>query len=179
MTAETPAPAPLAREPRTPGWYWVRFSESADPTPLQWDANGFWLFGDRARWQGPMHWVGPRIPSPGEIPAPPSALAERTAINCAVQARYDTLMAEGKHGHYETLFRIVHEQRAAALDGREAGWNEAIEAAAKLVDEQFNSPPVDSMNVQRLGGWEDCADHLRIVIRALAHPQPAGEAGDV
>jgi hypothetical protein len=46
--------------------------------------------------------------------AAPAPLAERTAINCAVQARYDTLMAEGKHGHYETLFKLVHEQRAPA-----------------------------------------------------------------
>ena len=30
--------------------------------------------------------------------------------NSRVQARWDELMAEGKHGHYETLFRIVREE---------------------------------------------------------------------
>lgn len=29
-----------------------------------------------------------------------------------VQRRYDTLMLEGKHGHYETLFQIVREELA-------------------------------------------------------------------
>lgn len=43
-------------------------------------------------------------------------MSDKTAINAAVQARYDELMAEGKHGHYETLFRIVHEQRAAGAE---------------------------------------------------------------
>lgn len=27
-----------------------------------------------------------------------------------VQARYDELMREGKHGHYETMFRVVREE---------------------------------------------------------------------
>jgi cytidylate kinase len=36
-----------------------------------------------------------------------AAKAER---NKRVQARYDELMAEGKHGHYETLFRVVREE---------------------------------------------------------------------
>ena len=30
-----------------------------------------------------------------------------TERNCRVQKLYDELMAEGKHGHYETMFRIV------------------------------------------------------------------------
>lgn len=29
--------------------------------------------------------------------------------NAWVAQRYDALMAEGKHGHYETLFRVVRE----------------------------------------------------------------------
>jgi len=37
----------------------------------------------------------------------------KTAINKRVQARYDKLMLEGKHGHYETMFRVVHEELAA------------------------------------------------------------------
>lgn len=30
--------------------------------------------------------------------------------NARVQARWDDLTAEGKHGHYETLFRVVREE---------------------------------------------------------------------
>jgi hypothetical protein len=37
----------------------------------------------------------------------------KTAINKRVQARYDELMLEGKHGHYETMFRVVHEELAS------------------------------------------------------------------
>lgn len=35
---------------------------------------------------------------------------EKTERNARVQRRYDELMAEGKHGHYETLFRVVREE---------------------------------------------------------------------
>jgi hypothetical protein len=34
--------------------------------------------------------------------------------NAFVQRRYDELMQEGKHGHYETMFRVVRE--AIAFD---------------------------------------------------------------
>lgn len=33
-----------------------------------------------------------------------------TERNARVAARYDELMREGKHGHYETLFRVVREE---------------------------------------------------------------------
>lgn len=54
---------------------------------------------------------------------------EKTAINKRVQARYDELMREGKHGHYETMFRVVHEERAAAAG---QGRAELIEALRNL-----------------------------------------------
>lgn len=37
-------------------------------------------------------------------------LVEKNARNSRVQARYDELMREGKHGHYETMFRVVREE---------------------------------------------------------------------
>lgn len=37
-------------------------------------------------------------------------------INSRVQARYDELMREGAHGHYETLFRVVQEEVARERD---------------------------------------------------------------
>lgn len=63
-----------------------------------------------------------------------------TERNKRVQARYDELMREGKHGHYETMFRVVHEEVAAALaddevtvnllDAEIAGWDERIDSRA-------------------------------------------------
>jgi hypothetical protein len=35
---------------------------------------------------------------------------EKRDRNARVQARYDELRAEGKHGHYETMFRVVREE---------------------------------------------------------------------
>ena len=43
-----------------------------------------------------------------------------TRRNFRVKARYDELMQEGKHGHYETMFRVVREEieRDRALPDR-------------------------------------------------------------
>jgi hypothetical protein len=43
---------------------------------------------------------------------------ERTRRNFRVQARYDQLIAEGKHGHYESMFRVVREEVERALASR-------------------------------------------------------------
>ena len=36
--------------------------------------------------------------------------SEKEQRNFRVQARWDELMRAGKHGHYETLFRVVREE---------------------------------------------------------------------
>lgn len=41
---------------------------------------------------------------------------EKRERNRRVAARYDELMAEGKHGHYETMFRVVREEVERALE---------------------------------------------------------------
>ncbi len=44
---------------------------------------------------------------------PPAYIVAENAANeraIRVAARYDELMREGKHGHYETLFRVVREE---------------------------------------------------------------------
>lgn len=38
------------------------------------------------------------------------AFKDKTQINKRVQARYDFLMERGQHGHYETMFKCVHEE---------------------------------------------------------------------
>lgn len=35
---------------------------------------------------------------------------EKRQRNARVQARYDALMSSAKHGHYETMFKIVREE---------------------------------------------------------------------
>jgi hypothetical protein len=42
---------------------------------------------------------------------------QKTKRNFRVKARYDELMREGKHGHYETMFRVVREE--VELDRKE------------------------------------------------------------
>jgi hypothetical protein len=56
------------------------------------------------------------------------AMQDKTQINKRVQARYDFLMEQGKHGHYETMFKCVHEELAlldahtqAAAQGAQTG----------------------------------------------------------
>lgn len=62
----------------------------------------------------------------GAMPASPNRpvrlamdeLARRREMNernARVQARYDELMREGRHGHYETMFRVVREEVERAL----------------------------------------------------------------
>jgi hypothetical protein len=38
----------------------------------------------------------------------------KTEMNCFVQNLYDEKMREGKHGHYETMFHVVHRAIEAA-----------------------------------------------------------------
>lgn len=35
---------------------------------------------------------------------------QKTERNVRAQARYDELMREGKHGHYETMSRVIREE---------------------------------------------------------------------
>lgn len=57
------------------------------------------------------------------------SMEAKSARNARVSARYDALMAEGKHGHYETMFRVVREEVERAAP--EAA--EPVAPAAKIV----------------------------------------------
>ena len=35
---------------------------------------------------------------------------QKTERNFRVKVRYDELMSQGKHGHYETMFRVIREE---------------------------------------------------------------------
>lgn len=53
---------------------------------------------------------------------------EKCQRNARVQARYDELMREGKHGHYETMFRVVHEEVEAARQSTAPSAEDVAEA---------------------------------------------------
>ena len=36
-------------------------------------------------------------------------MIDKIAMNAFIQKRWDQLWSEGKHGHYETLFRVVYD----------------------------------------------------------------------
>jgi len=50
------------------------------------------------------------------VPAP-FPIRNKEAINAFVSRRYDELMAEGKHGHYETMYKVLYECMVKARDG--------------------------------------------------------------
>jgi hypothetical protein len=183
----TPPPAAQTREE---GWYWVK---TLKDTKRDFWSPAYFTYNDKP--SGTIsYWldswldgiveptkIGPRVPAPDER-AGDAALGDR--LRALVELRqwaldsYCACISNGDDGDAENFDKLLKITDALTLfaPGNVTGWNEAIEAAAKLADAQFDSPPVDSMNVQRLGGWEDCADHLRVAIRALRKPSPPGAA---
>ena len=90
----------------------------------------------------------------------------KTEINKRVQARYDELREAGKHGHYETMFQIVHEMMAseraellAALREKETVIAEFLECAQ--YDALMEGPAFKSWNRSAL-------DRLRKKLEARA-----------
>jgi hypothetical protein len=68
-------------------------------------------------------------------------MQQKNERNARVQTRYDELMQEGRHGHYETMFRVVREEVERAE--RES---KALEAVKKFLDgfSILNDGPDDS-----------------------------------
>lgn len=72
--------------------------------------------------------------------------------NVRVSARYDELMREGKHGHYETMFQVVREEAEAAYA---AGQRAAALRAAEICRTVYAKVPSmvegDTMNIGSVG----------------------------
>lgn len=77
---------------------------------------------------------------------------QKTARNIRAQARYDELMREGKHGHYETMSRVIREEvererdRCAALaenpgfiQARDTEWDEGVNYAKRIIAEAIRT----------------------------------------
>ncbi len=80
-------------------------------------------------------------------------------INARVQKRYDELMAEGRHGHYETMFKVACEERVGAYH---RGQDSMRERAAEMAFDYLDS-------IGHCGG----ARHLRANILAIEIEKPA------
>lgn len=80
------------------------------------------------------------------------SVSERDRRNKRAQDRYDELMREAKHGHYETLFRVVRE---AVEDEREQ--------CAQVADEHFENLPCGQCAGSTRG--ENCAQLITAAIR--------------
>jgi hypothetical protein len=44
-----------------------------------------------------------------KLPKQEPVAYDKTEMNCFVQDLYDKKMQQGKHGHYETMFHVVHQ----------------------------------------------------------------------
>lgn len=53
--------------------------------------------------------------------------------NARVQSRYDELMTEGRHGHYETMFRVVREEATSAVLAERAKLAGPVDALQQIV----------------------------------------------
>src|SRR5262245_37177452 len=93
----------------------------------------------------------------------PDAVSDLVERNTRVARRYDELMREGKHGHYETLFRVVNEEvrsLSASLfetikhgDAEHQAWlQEAIDA--HFVGKQVPPPSGSSNKEKRIAELE-------------------------
>lgn len=74
-------------------------------------------------------------------------LDQKNERNRRVQARYDELMREGKHGHYETLFRVVREEVERERLAANATDKEGALARAIKTARGGDAPPPP------FGGW--------------------------
>jgi hypothetical protein len=74
------------------------------------------------RYRGNLHEFDPSDWAEGPVTplytTPPAAQRkpyyDKTEMNCFVQSLYDQKMREGKRGHYETMFHVVHRAIEAA-----------------------------------------------------------------
>jgi hypothetical protein len=60
----------------------------------------------------PDHFMNQAITAIKEALAQPEnepVAYDKTEMNCFVQDLYDKKMQEGKHGHYENMFHVVHQ----------------------------------------------------------------------
>jgi hypothetical protein len=73
-------------------------------------------------------------------------MSDKNQINKRIQARYDFLMEQGKHGHYETMFRCVHEElatREAQVQAEEQEKVRGLVESLSMIKNWGDSPIAD------------------------------------
>lgn len=83
-------------------------------------------------------------------------MQQKTERNFRVKARYAELDREGKHGHYETMFRIVREEverereRCAKvaenpgfIEARDTEWDEGVNFAKTFIATAIRTAALD------------------------------------
>ena len=97
-----------------------RLGQEIEQEPLEyWNAVEGWVKIDEVRKHFDSVGCGTIYKSAGEGRVPLSLAKaqpeqepvayDKTEMNCFVQDLYDKKMKEGKHGHYETMFHVVHQ----------------------------------------------------------------------
>jgi hypothetical protein len=98
-------------------------------------------------------------------------LAEKNQRNARVQARYDELMAAGRNGHYETLFRIVREE----VERERARWAPGLRIGVptRTMEQEFANYERRGMERERSRCWHLCLARMDVAERESG-PEAAG-----
>ena len=83
---------------------WIQWKHIDGPLLYYSDGQLHWL----TLWERLRFWIGRDNAESIQTRRRPDL--EKGIRNARVKARYDELMREGKHGHYETMFRVVREE---------------------------------------------------------------------
>ena len=94
---------------------------------IEWSNNSQWQ-SDRAKVA--ITAVKEALAQPEQEPV----AYDKTEMNCFVQDLYDKKMLEGKHGHYETMFHVVHQ----AIKIKDSGWVRCTHPVKDLEDIDIN-----------------------------------------
>ena len=82
---------------------------------------------------------------------------DKTEMNAFVQNLYDQKMQEGKHGHYETMFHVVH----AAIAAYQAKLRQGVELPEPAIYADNGVEGYTQDQLQQYGDARDQAGHLR------------------
>jgi hypothetical protein len=105
------------------------------------------------------------------MPNPEETFQQKTQRNFRVKSRYDELMREGKHGHYETMFRVVREEIDRLSASPPEPTREQVEELAHIIDpEAFGLP--NNIEDGTITDRDEARDRARLIL-ALSSSSPA------
>ena len=141
-----------------------------EPEPVAWrkQGNGEYVYADDLHdfptcedygWE-PLYAAPPQRK---EEPKP----YDKSELNAFVQDLYDEKMREGKHGHYETMFHVIHQViKRVNANTQPFAWVHWITTEGErfpqltLVPRTDNDVPLYTAPPQRETVWCDCGDGI-------------------